>query len=101
MARNPASIHQAVTLLGIDTIKALVLSAQVFAHFRLEHIPSFSLDALWHHSLAIATCTKRIAESENCARKLLDDMFMAGLAFSVHWRNFGRQSVCALWYRHL
>jgi putative nucleotidyltransferase with HDIG domain len=83
LRRRVSNPLEAVTLLGIDTIKALVLSAQVFTHFRLEHIPSFSLEALWHHSMAIATCTKRLAESENCARKLLDDMFMAGLLHDV------------------
>jgi putative nucleotidyltransferase with HDIG domain len=83
LRRQVSSPVQAVSLLGIDTIKALILSAQVFGHLHPEHTPSFSLDALWHHSMVIATCAKRIAQSENCQRKLMNDMFMAGLLHDV------------------
>jgi putative nucleotidyltransferase with HDIG domain len=83
LPRQVSSPMQAVSLLGIDTIKALILSAQVFGHLHLENTPSFSLDDLWHHSMAIAACAKRIAQSENCQRKLMNDMFMAGLLHDV------------------
>jgi putative nucleotidyltransferase with HDIG domain len=83
LRRQVSSPVQAVCLLGIDTIKALILSAQVFGHFHLHNTSSFSLDDLWHHSMAIAACAKRIAQSENCPRQLMDDMFMAGLLHDV------------------
>ena len=83
LRRQVSSPLQAVSLLGIDTIKALILSAQVFGHFHLQHTPSFSLHDLWHHSMAIAACTKRIAQSENCQRPLMNAMFMAGLLHDV------------------
>ncbi|MFO7760641.1 MAG: HDOD domain-containing protein [Thermodesulfobacteriota bacterium] len=75
---------QAVHLLGLDTIKSLVLSVQIFSQYEENNIKILSLDKLWKHSLATGTCAKRIAESECSGNKeIIDDAFISGLLHDV------------------
>ncbi|MFO0556247.1 MAG: response regulator [Polyangiaceae bacterium] len=59
LARRVTSIHQAVSLLGIDLLKGLVLSAHVFATFEEVKLPGFSLDLFQEYSIRIANLAKR------------------------------------------
>lgn len=79
IARHVSSTAQAVNLLGLDIVKALVLSGQVFTQFDSCQIRQCTLDTLWQHSLAVGACAKRIAQLEGCARTMIDDVFMAGM----------------------
>ena len=51
LARRIANPQEAVSLIGYDTVKALVLSAKVFSQFEVKRIPGLWLDALWRHSM--------------------------------------------------
>lgn len=73
---NPA---EAVNYLGLDTIKALVLSINAFAQFEKVPLGTISLDALWNHSLLTAGCAKLIAEMEGANARVLDETFVAGM----------------------
>jgi len=70
---------RAVNLLGLDTIRALVLSLHIFSQFDRSQVPSFSLNALWSHSLAVGEHARQIARMERQGRKLTDEAFTAGL----------------------
>jgi HD-like signal output (HDOD) protein len=83
LRRHVSSPAEAVKLLGLDTIKALVLSLQIFSRFDQKREGAFSLDALWQHSLATSTCAKRIAQEEHQDRHVADHAFMAGLLHDV------------------
>jgi HD-like signal output (HDOD) protein len=83
LRRHVASPVEAVKLLGIDTIKALVLSVQIFSHFDHRQKGAFALDVLWQHSLATSTCAKRIAQDVQQDRHVVDHAFMAGLLHDV------------------
>lgn len=79
LQRTVSSSSQAVSLLGLDTVQALILSAEVFDE--LDQITSLALplDAVWRHSMAVAACAKRIATVEHGEAKMIDDAFVAGL----------------------
>ncbi len=79
LPRHVSSPTEAAVLLGIDTVKALVLSVHVFSQFDPEKLQSFSIPALQRHSLATAALAKAIAEAENLDPMFRDHAFMAGL----------------------
>jgi putative nucleotidyltransferase with HDIG domain len=74
---------QAVIYLGLETIKALALSTQVFSQFdrtKLGHLP---LQALQDHSLMVGVLAKRIAETERAGKQIVDYALAAGLLHDV------------------
>jgi len=80
--RHIESPGRAVSLLGLDTIKALVLGVGVFSE--MQAVPSriYNVSRLWDHSLACAAFAKAIAaDSDN--RELTDNAFIAGLLHDV------------------
>ena len=74
-----SSPMQAVQLLGLDTLRALVLSTHVFTKFRTHTLEEPEISYLWKHSLAVASFAKHIAAAEKADRQLTDDCFTAGL----------------------
>lgn len=74
-----ASPAEAANYLGLDTLRSLVLSIDVFSQFNSAPIPGFSLPALWKRSLETAAAAKAIAQLEDADRKLVDEAFVAGL----------------------
>ena len=83
LPRHISSPQQAVTLLGLETVKALVLSVQVFSQFDEKDIPRRFLDALWDHSIATARLVREIVKAERVEKELADDTFMAALLHDV------------------
>jgi putative nucleotidyltransferase with HDIG domain len=77
---NPAL---AVNLLGLDIIKALVLTVEVFSEFDQDKLNAFDLERLWAHSVSTAELVKRIARSEGADKQIIDDAYMAGLLHDV------------------
>jgi len=76
-----SSPHQAAALVGIDNIKALVLSMHVFAEFKGSQSNDFS--SLWDHSFAAAAFARAIAREQSSARGVEDDSFTVGLLHDV------------------
>ncbi len=77
---NPA---QAVSLLGMDVLKALILVVHVFSrldHSGLEDLP---LESLWQHSLLVGHCAQAVVKNQNVEKKTADDAFMAGLFHDI------------------
>jgi HD-like signal output (HDOD) protein len=70
---------RAVTILGLEKIKALVLSLHVFSQFQAAQLPGFSLELLWDHCLQVANFSKLIAKDMEASQALADDCFSAGL----------------------
>ena len=83
LARRIGSPQEAVSLLGYDTVKALVLSAKIFSQFDSKRMKWFALDALWQHSLAASLCARTISASEKMPRKAQDEAFTAGILHDV------------------
>jgi HD-like signal output (HDOD) protein len=74
-----SSLNEAVNYLGLDTLKALVLSINSFSQFEKSALGGLSLDSLWNHSLLTAGCAKLIAEMETGNARVVDEAFVAAM----------------------
>lgn len=77
------SIFQAITMLGLDTIKALVLGTHLFSMHDDKLLSNFSLAMLWEHSFRVSNIARMIAEYEGLEREKLVQVRMTGLLHDV------------------
>ncbi len=77
---NPA---KAVSLLGLDLIKAIVLTSGTFDKFKNLKFPGFSLEQMWEHAMTTGAFSKIIAKESGLGRKEADTAFMAGLLHDI------------------
>jgi HD-like signal output (HDOD) protein len=71
------SAARAVALLGLDTIKVLVLSLELFSKIKVPE-QVFQIDQLWSHSLVVGKVAKAIAASQTNSKEMISDTFLAG-----------------------
>lgn len=74
-----ASPDQAVTLLGFDTVKALVLHYEIFSKINIGKNFGGFLEKLSRHNMETGHLAKRIAEIEKKDKVTVDQAFMGGL----------------------
>jgi putative nucleotidyltransferase with HDIG domain len=74
-----SSLVQALTLIGLDNVRTLVLSVNVFSQFDGNTHVAVHLPALWDHSIAVSKLAQQIASAENCNKALIEECFTAGL----------------------
>ncbi|OGP69740.1 MAG: hypothetical protein A2Y80_03490 [Deltaproteobacteria bacterium RBG_13_58_19] len=77
--RHVSSPVQASELLGLETIKSLVIHVHIFSQFKHATLPSSFMNRLWDHSLATGIYAQTIAKLEKLGRTVIDDAFMAGV----------------------
>lgn len=83
LPRQIGEVHQAVNLLGLTTIKSLVLSAHIFNLLDDATTRSFPIQNLWHHGLYVSRLAQRIAKSTTPDRDIPDYSFVAGLLHDI------------------
>ena len=79
LARKISSPKEAVVLLGLETIKALVLSVKIFSEFSQRNYSWFNIDSLFNHSMSVSANTKAIVKTEKLEGDLVNYSLMAGL----------------------
>lgn len=80
LARRMTSAEDAAVFLGIDTIRALVLTIGIFASFEDKGgISKQVVEDIYAHSLKTAALAKTIAIRENLAKDRVEDAYIAGL----------------------
>ncbi len=80
--RKITSVHQAVVILGFGTVKSIALGASIFKAKRQKGGKEvFDRNALWIHSLGVATASKLIAKK--IGHGDTDEAFVAGLLHDV------------------
>jgi len=79
LSRKISSPAEAVVLLGLETIKSLVLSVKIFAEFNQKKFSWFNIDALFNHSMSVSTYAKTIIKTEKIGQDLINYSLMAGL----------------------
>lgn len=76
------SPSRAVALLGIDTIKSLVLGLNIFSEAEAKS-KVLSMAELWRHSMAVGAIARKIAVEEGCDREIVDNCFLAGILHDI------------------
>ena len=79
LSRKISSPQEAVVLLGLETIKSLVLSVKIFAEFSHKKFSWFNIDHLFNHSMSVSNFAKTIIRSEKLGSELINYSLMAGL----------------------
>lgn len=78
------SLTRAIILLGINTVKNVVLSFAIFESFsRRESFRVFSADDFWAHSLSTAAAAKILASGRGVPLSEREDFFVAGLMHDI------------------
>jgi putative nucleotidyltransferase with HDIG domain len=70
-----ASIQQAMGFLGVETLKGLILDAQVFSAFEKQPVSGFSIELFQKYSLSVARLAKKLLRDP----KQSQEAFTAGL----------------------
>jgi putative nucleotidyltransferase with HDIG domain len=85
VAQRVADPSQAVSLLGMDTVRSIVLLFDVFAKFQHlgDRVPDFKLAALQRHSLAVAAGARAIARKESMDPVTQEHSYLAGLFHDI------------------
>jgi HD-like signal output (HDOD) protein/CheY-like chemotaxis protein len=74
---------RALNILGMDTIKALIMTVHIFSQFDRSPPPGISIADLWTHSMRTGVLAKTIAKSEGQEPTVVEDAFMGGLLHDV------------------
>ena len=82
-ARRVADPLQAVSLLGLQTVSALVLSVGVFSQLEEVQLGSFSAEALIAHSLHVGNLARKLAGDHTKNEALWGEAYVAGVLHDV------------------
>jgi HD-like signal output (HDOD) protein len=83
MEGRTVNMVRAITMLGINTVKNLVLSAALMDNFDSGESRGFDHAGYWRHSLCVAVAAKLIARKRGIAPGLLEEYFAAGLLHDI------------------
>jgi HD-like signal output (HDOD) protein len=83
LRREILTAEEAVVYLGIEAVKALVLSVHAFSALSARGIPEEYVNELWEHSVTVAAFARCIARFENSDKRLVDSAFTAGMLHDV------------------
>ncbi len=75
--------EEAISILGIDLLRSLVLAHGLFSQAGGFRYPAFGLAHLWRHSVAVASAAKQVAEAQGLGRSASAEHFTAGLLHDV------------------
>jgi len=78
-----SSLHEALSLIGAETVRSLTLSIHVFSQFNRNSVTGAYFPALWDHSVAVASLAHRIALAETKSKTIAEESFTTGLIHDV------------------
>jgi putative nucleotidyltransferase with HDIG domain len=78
-----SSPSHAVNMLGLEIIKALVLSVGLFDRFNKEAFKNFDLEHLWRHSFGTGRLAREIAILEAASTDVQEYCYIGGLLHDV------------------
>ena len=84
IARRVSSVEEAVALLGLTRIKALVLAQQVFKMFspKAKRLGVYIME-IWNHSFSVATVSLLISKAEKQSGDRTEQAFASGLLHGI------------------
>ncbi|MCP4566663.1 MAG: HDOD domain-containing protein [FCB group bacterium] len=73
----------AVNLLGLDTVKSVVMAAGTFNQLKADNLPGFSCEAIYDRSMAVGAGARLTATAFGLDRRESDSALMAGMLHDV------------------
>ncbi|MEI7844356.1 MAG: response regulator [Chloroflexota bacterium] len=83
LADNISSPQKAVTILGFNTIKSLVLGIQVFSEYLGKKNLPLSVEVVWEHSLHVSSLAVQIARQLNLSSQEREDARVSGILHDI------------------
>jgi HD-like signal output (HDOD) protein len=85
LGRKVSNVGEAATLLGLHTIKSLVLSVELFSQFDEQKLSStgFKLEELIDHSIRVGLLAKQISITEKAEREIVEESHLSGFLHDV------------------
>jgi HD-like signal output (HDOD) protein len=83
LADHISSPQRAITILGINTTKALVFSAQVFSEYEGHTDLPLSIDDLWKHSMLSSAIARQIAADLKLSSQEQEDAQVSGILHDI------------------
>jgi len=77
------NLTHAISLIGIETVRLLVLSVHVSSQFDSTSELTPHVRGIWDHSLATAGLARQIAIIEKCTKAVIEESFTAGLLHDI------------------
>ena len=75
-----SSLTRAIIMLGINTVKNLVLSFAILQHMRNKRtFPALNVEEFWAHSLCVGVTAKCLAMAKGVALSSQEEFFVSGL----------------------
>jgi len=82
-AEQVSTCRHAVELLGLDTVRGLILSMEVFFRFERDGQCWYDVDALTRHSARVSRCAHAIARDQGASPQMLSEVATAGMLHDV------------------
>ncbi|WP_027183404.1 response regulator [Desulfovibrio inopinatus] len=79
LTQNVSNPAQAVSILGLNTIRALVLSVKVFSMVNEDDLQRYELTDIAEHCLAAGLLSKELAVMEHQDMNTVDEAFLSGV----------------------
>lgn len=83
LKREITTTEEAVNYLGLDIIRSLVLSIEVFEKYKHSTNKWFNMERLMNHSLTCANYAKIIAKDVKMEKVLIGNSFMGGILHDI------------------
>ena len=85
LAEPVNNIREAISrVLGVDTVRALVLAMAIQRSFNSKSCPAFNAERFWMRSLQTAECCKKIAAADESADAVVRDLaYSTGLCHNL------------------
>jgi len=84
LSTHVTSLVRAITMLGLNTVKNLVLSAAVLSTLPKNKITDgLNMEGFWHHCLCVAVTSKMLAAKQGIEPRYQEEYFAAGLLHDI------------------
>lgn len=83
LSDNISSPQRAVIILGLNTVKALVLGIHIFSEYQDQKDLPISIDVLWKHSMLVSNLAFKIAKSLQMSSLVQENARVSGLLHDI------------------
>jgi putative nucleotidyltransferase with HDIG domain len=83
LKQNVTNPTQAITFLGVETIRDLVLTCDIFSQFNPRLLKRLGLSFLWDHSISVSGYARAITHAEQFSKSMISHGCTAGLLHDI------------------